>query len=244
MPIWRTKTTTISPTGLTDQGSGTAATGANGGVLEGLINLVDEFGELPTEVYVAVGAFQTADGGNLIASLQVPSSNDGDLNLDGDEWLRIEPHTLRSGDFNEDDSFGCADVDALVAAIVAGTDNRVFDLTGDGLVDADDLAEWLAKAGAAELASGNAFLMADANLDGYVDGRDLLIWNANRFQSNSGWCGADFNADGTVDGHDFALWNANKFTSAHDGQTIPEPAAISWLLIAIARCFRRGNAGC
>ena len=37
-----------------DQGSGTAATGANGGVLEGLINLVDEFGELPTEVYVAV----------------------------------------------------------------------------------------------------------------------------------------------------------------------------------------------
>jgi hypothetical protein len=40
---------------------------------------------------------------------------------------------------------------------------------------------WLSLAGAANLPSGNAYLPGDATLDGFVDGSDFGIWNANQF---------------------------------------------------------------
>jgi hypothetical protein len=214
-------------------GADLVATGTNGGVLEGVISLVDELGEMPTEIYLAVGAFDTSDGGSLVPLLQVPGSNNGDFNLDDHEWLRIELHTLRTGDFDRDGSFACDDVDALVAAIAADTDDLVFDLTGDGLVNGDDLTKWLELAGAELLLSGNSLLVGDANLDGTVDGADFLIWNAHRFQNDQGWCGGDFDASGTVDGADFLQWNANKFTTADTGgvQQVPEPQ--TWVLLLV-----------
>jgi len=188
--------------------------------------------------FLWIGAFQTQDGGNLIPAVQVPGSNDGNLNLDANEWLRIELHTLRTGDFNRDGLFACDDVDALVAAIAEGVHELVFDLTGDGAVDTDDLMQWLASAGAAQLASGKAYLMGDANLDGTVDGSDFLAWNAHRFQSDVGWCGGDFDANNTVDGADFLLWNQNKFQTADGSVAVPEPligATVWGLLVGLWR---------
>ena len=203
-------------------GHSEAATGDNGGFLEGFLSLLDEFGELPTSIYLAVGAYETADGGNLIA--QVPGSMDGNQNIEMGEWVRIDLHTLRDGDFNLDGNFTCDDIDALVAEIAAGTNSRFFDLTGDALVDADDLADWLTKAGQVLLASGNAILPGDANLDGNVDGSDFLAWNEHKFTPIANWCAGDFNADGFVDGLDFLVWNSYKFQSSDtDGQqTVPE----------------------
>ncbi len=77
-----------------------------------------------------------------------------------------------------------------------------------------DRNEWLVQAGAANLPTGNAYLLADANLDGVVDGQDFIVWNANKFTTSSAWTRGDFNVDGVVDGQDFILWNANKFQSA------------------------------
>ncbi len=221
-------------------GADQATTGTNGGVLEGVISLVNEFGQMPTEIYVAVGAFETQDGGDLVFSLQLPGSNNGDFNLDDHEWLRIELHTLRTGDFNRDGGFTCIDVDALVAAIVAESTDLAFDLTGDGLVDGSDLLDWLSKAGAALLTSGDSLLAGDANLDGQVDGVDFLIWNTNKFSQDRGWCGADFDANGQVDGLDFLIWNTNKFTSASETESnlassinaVPEPAGLFFSLMA------------
>lgn len=120
------------------------------------------------------------------------------------------------GDFNEDEQLNCADVDALVSAIVAGTDSTLFDLTGDNRVTPADLDEWLAIAGAHHESptGGNPFLKGDANLDGAVDGPDFLLWNSHKFTSNNGWCGGDFNADGDTDGQDFVTWNNHKFQTA------------------------------
>ncbi len=147
-----------------------------------------------------------------------------------------------SGDFNNDGDYGCTDVDALVAEIVAGTNNLAFDMNVDNVVDIEDLHEWLAEAGAAEIPSGNPYLIGDANLDSIVDGSDFIVWNAHKFTANAAWCLGDFTADGFVDGADFIAWNMNKFSSATS--VVPEPGVMVWqvvLLIVTAmldRCRR------
>ena len=132
----------------------------------------------------------------------------------------------------------------MVAEIAAGTHHATFDLTGDSLVDGDDLLAWLAEAGGIGglTTTGDPILLGDANLDGTVDGSDFLAWNANKFQSDGGWCGGDFNADGVVDGSDFLIWNDNKFQSADRGGTaVPEPVGLSLCLaLAFARGLFRG----
>ncbi len=138
-----------------------------------------------------------------------------------------------SGDFNQDGTFGCADVDALVQAIVAGNNDGAFDLTGDGLVNTNDLNQWLAEAGAANNPSGGAYLIGDANLDGSVDVSDFNIWNGNKFSDTPQWCAGDFNADGSIDVSDFNTWNSNKFQMSGGMSAVPEPAAHRLLLVVL-----------
>jgi hypothetical protein len=118
------------------------------------------------------------------------------------------------GDFDNDGDLDCNDVDGLVAEINSGNHNADFDLTGDGLVNADDLNDWVL--------NEKGTLIGDANLDFQVDISDFNLWNANKFQSGTGWCGADFDGNGGTDVSDFNLWNVNKFTSA----TPPAPVAV------------------
>jgi GH35 family endo-1,4-beta-xylanase len=161
---------------------------------------------------------------------------------DGGETVTVTLD-LRLGDFDADAGYDCADVDALVGAIAAGTNFEAFDLTGDGLVDGDDLTRWLELAGGAELASGNPFLVGDANLDGFVNGQDFIAWNNHKFTSGAGWCGGDFNGDGVTNGADFIQWNTFKFQSSDGIHAVPEPASwtlgflgLTWLL-----CRRNGR---
>ena len=163
----------------------------------------------------------------LINNLGVPSVA---------EFIRADLVTAQPGDFDNDGILGCSDVDALVAVVATLTHNSAYDLDGNGLVNQADLTQWLALAGAANLPGGGAILPGDANLDGAVDGRDLLIWNRHKFEATFAWCGADFNADGSTNAADFQIWNANKFqTSA--GQSIPEPATASvFMLVLVAAC--------
>ena len=114
------------------------------------------------------------------------------------------------GDFDDDQDYDCDDIDSLVTEIANGTNNQVFDLTGDGLTTLADRNAWLALAGAENLASGNPYLLGDANLDGVVDVRDFNLWNANEFTGTGAWCQGDFNADGVVDISDFNIWNGQK----------------------------------
>ena len=100
------------------------------------------------------------------------------------------------------------------AAIGEGSLDPSFDLNLDGAVNLEDLAEWLAGAGRENLASQNAYLFGDADLDGVVDGADFIIWNQHKFTGGGRWCLGDFNADLIVDGADFIIWNENRFQSA------------------------------
>ena len=138
------------------------------------------------------------------------------------------------GDFNDDTVYDCLDVDALVAEIVGGSNDAAFDLTGDTMVNVDDLNAWLAEAGAVNNASGNSYLIGDANLDGSVDISDFNLWNSNKFTNVAAWCSGDFNADGVIDTSDFNLWNTEKFNSADGAAAVPEPAG---LVLLMGGCF-------
>lgn len=128
-------------------------------------------------------------------------------------------------DFNGDGACDCGDIDALVAEIAAGSNDAAYDLNGDNVVDVMDRDEWLASAGAMNNASGNPYLLGDANLDGSVDVGDFNLWNGSKFTNTAAWCSGDFNADGSVDVGDFNIWNGNKFTSS-DVSVVPEPGSI------------------
>ncbi len=132
--------------------------------------------------------------------------------------------TMIDGDFDNDGDYDCDDIDMLVDNIANQTNVAQFDLNGDAALTLEDRDEWLAAAGAINLTSGNAYIVGDANLDGAVNGADFIVWNSNKFSSNTGWCGGDFNADGFTNGADFILWNANKFTTADASSLIGSPA--------------------
>lgn len=143
--------------GWFDAGGATRAmTGANGGVLEGTINLVGEFGSLPPSIRLAVGAYANPDGGALVASSQVPGSLDNDGNLESNEWIVVELCTLTpagccpadvNGDTELDvldfldfiDSFGTCDGQTAPCAGSSGVD---ADFNGDTTVDILDFLDF------------------------------------------------------------------------------------------------------
>ncbi len=78
-------------------GVATAATGANGGVLEGTIDLVGEFGSVPERIALAVVHYQSADGGALDPGRQIAASINGDGNVDAAEYLLVDTAILATG---------------------------------------------------------------------------------------------------------------------------------------------------
>lgn len=72
-----------------DQSSG--AEHDAGTYLEGVLNLETEFGEIPGQVYLALGTYQTDDGGTLVG--QLPAGN-GDENIDSSEFLEFSTMIL------------------------------------------------------------------------------------------------------------------------------------------------------
>jgi hypothetical protein len=137
-------------------------------------------------------------------------------------------------DFDSDGACSITDLNAMlavgpVASGVPAAGNMAFDLTGDGVIDNDDVDAWLAIA-ASENGFASSYLRSDANLDGSVDGQDFIQWNGSKFSSSLNWDQGDFNGDGFVDGQDFIAWNENKFTSS-DVTSVPEPSVCLLLLL-------------
>ncbi len=147
---------------------------------------------------------------------------------------------LFDGDFNFDGQLDCTDINLLSAAVASGSNASEFDLNADGTLDLADRDTWLAAAGAENLPSGNAYLSADANLDGVVDGQDFVRWNIHKFSSTSEFCSGDFNMDGQVDGPDFIVWNGLKFQSSDAARAtmaatvVPEPNSALVLLLVLS----------
>lgn len=145
------------------------------------------------------------------------------------------PGTVKAADFNGDGVLDVDDIDALVMEIIAGTNGPSFDLTSDGLVNTNDLAQWRVTAGTANGFSG-AYLEGDANLDGDVNATDLNAMSMNWQQINNTWSGGDFNASGFVDAGDLNLLGQNwqGSPSSADPQTIGwEPLVMDFGMIPV-----------
>lgn len=104
-------------------GTRAAATGANGGVLEGTLNLREELGgTMPTEIWLAVGVYQNNDGGALVWQSQVPASINNNGNIDAGEYVRLVISTpIIHGDMNCDGAFNNFDIDPFVQALLDPT---------------------------------------------------------------------------------------------------------------------------
>ena len=160
-----------------------------------------------------------------------------DINTHGiDMLLAIVPDLPDPDpDFDADGDMDVFDVDALVAEIVAGTDNSAFDLSADGEVNNVDLTQWLSHA-----ATTNGFaapyLRGDANLDGSVNASDVNALGQNWLGSPNTWQLGDFNADGIVNAGDLNKIGLSWLTttpSATSPVSVPEPAAFVLLLVGI-----------
>ncbi|MCG8449858.1 MAG: PEP-CTERM sorting domain-containing protein [Pirellulales bacterium] len=132
---------------------------------------------------------------------------------------------LAHGDFNYDQTYDIADLNALADGIVNGTSKAEYDVNGDSLINVDDVETWLQNAGESNLPGGKPYLPGDANLDGIVNQIDYDMWFANRFASPAAWDLGDFNVDGTVDGQDLSIWLAN---------AVPEPTSLALAMLAVA----------
>lgn len=63
-----------------------AATGANGGVVEGSVDLITAFGSVPAAVSLSAVLYATGDGGALVPAAQTPAG-DGDGDVDAAEFV-------------------------------------------------------------------------------------------------------------------------------------------------------------
>ncbi|MCA9170761.1 MAG: hypothetical protein KDB23_23950, partial [Planctomycetales bacterium] len=96
-----------------------------------------------------------------------------------------------TGDFDGNGTLDSGDINTLTAAIAAGTSNAAYDLTGDTLIDADDITYW-----AHDL---KKTWIGDANLDGEFNTSDLVtLFAAGTYENGEAavWTTGDFTGDG------------------------------------------------
>ena len=130
---------------------------------------------------------------------------------------------LSKGDFNYDQQYNLLDLDALAYGVMNDTSRGEYDVNGDAIINASDVAAWLQNAGEENLPGGKSYLPGDANLDGLANGTDFEIWHENRDAETTDWSRGDFNTDGMVDMDDFSIWAAS-------ATAVPEPASLVMLL--------------
>jgi ELWxxDGT repeat protein len=117
------------------------------------------------------------------------------------------------GDLNLDGFIDAKDIDALFAAVNAGSTEPAFDLTGDALVNRDDVTYLVEN-----ILSTRA---GDANLDGRVDRQDLAIATQNYGRNGTpSWSQGNFNGDAMVNLLDLLQLKQN-----YEPPAAPSPAS-------------------
>ncbi len=142
-------------------------------------------------------------------------------------------------DFDGDGGLDVDDIDALVAEIVIGDNDGLFDLTGDGILNGQDLEQWLASA-AEENGFSAPYLLGDTDLDGSVDAGDLNALGRNWLEHPNAWQHGDLTADGTVDASDLNQLARNWHSSIPMAATsVPEPSSYMALICLALISFSR-----
>jgi hypothetical protein len=138
------------------------------------------------------------------------------------------------GDLSGNADIYIEDVTLMQQAVLAGDDpTPTTDLTGDGLLNPDDV-DYLVE----QIIGTRA---GDANLDWSVSLADLSTLAANWDQS-ADWAGGDFNSDGTVSLADLSAlagnWGHHAWPPAST-TPVPEPLSLVSLAVGLPLLARR-----
>jgi hypothetical protein len=150
-------------------------------------------------------------------------------------------HAPRLGDFDANGVLDAADIDALSAAVRAGSNDPAFDLTGDTKVDQDDRMTWVTEI--------RSTFFGDSNLDGEFNSSDLVFtFQQGRYEdgaSGVSWSAGDWDGDGRFSSRDLVqafqdggFENGPRAAAAH---AAPEPTGmgVPFLLTAATFLLRR-----
>ena len=160
-------------------------------------------------------------------TLSVP----GQTPIVASDTVAISIQAGMGGDYNYDRQITSADKDMLGKAIVAGTNDVLYDLNVDSLVNFDDLE--------IEVHDIANTYFGDANCDGQFNSTDLIdVMQAGLYETGSPamWSTGDFNADGFADSSDLilALSDGGYEQGAKPAfAAVPEPASIVLTLIGL-----------
>jgi len=143
----------------------------------------------------------------------------------GLSWVTTDLETLGQvsvigllGDFDFNDVLELSDINELVAAIAAGSTDPFYDVTGDSLINGDDLNHGIVDI--------FGTLPGDANLDHAVDRLDIQLWDNHKFTSTVAWGNGNFDGNSVVDVRDFNVWNEFKYSSIPPPVvSLPEPSS-------------------
>lgn len=129
--------------------------------LEGTIDLVAEFGGIPSDIYLAFAPYGTNNGASLVTGGQVPASVDGNGNVNAGEYALVDVDSIRvacaQADLNKDCAVDDADY-AVFAACLLGpgvVSCSASDFDDDGDVDLRDYATMQALMGGIPFSSTN-----------------------------------------------------------------------------------------
>ena len=163
----------------------------------------------------------------------------------GNRWLQmsVRPRTDPC-DFNADGACDIRDLErnALYAIdLTAGSDDPLdihrYDITGDNLVNVDDLDAWLIDA-ASRNGHSSPYLAGDTNLDGAVNFDDFLVLANNFDRRRRDWGDGDFNGDQQVKFDDFLVLSTNFGSGENAVAAVPEPRACSIAALGIFALLR------
>jgi hypothetical protein len=119
---------------------------ASGSVLEATIDLASEYGAVPDTVHLAALSFGTSDGSTLDMTRQVPATQDGDGNVELNEFYALNLCTLRDGgccpaDLTGDGTLNFFDVSAFLSAYASA--DLGADFNNDGSLNFFDVSAFL-----------------------------------------------------------------------------------------------------
>ncbi len=143
--------------------------------------------------------------------------------------------TSKPGDFDADGDIDADDIDAISLAVLTGSTLGVYDLNGDGSVNALDRELLIFSLVDTTLGIGTGTMPGDFNLDGTVGILDLGALG-DGYNQSLGWADGDANGDGMVGILDLGQLGDNY---GYDGSTIPEPASGALLLCGVIAVLKR-----